>query len=102
MPGKATLRVAEIVLDEGLARWWEGNTDDIGFSRASLPVYRHGFTVHALPCDRYWLLENLGAAHTAKYCRWSWRKLPREIKQLITNFALNGKPVEFLGPNRRF
>jgi len=75
------LRVAEIVLDEALCRWWDGGTDDLGFS---------------LHCDRYWLLENLGAAHPAKYANWHWAKLPREIKQLLINFALNGKPLEFL------
>lgn len=95
------VRVAEIVLDEALERWWEGDTDDIGFSRHSLPTWRWP-GCHALGCDKFWLLDNLGAAHPAKYCTWGWRKLPRQIKQLIINFALNGKPLEFLGPNRRF
>lgn len=69
------MTVAEIILDEGLCRWWDG---------------------HALPCDRYYLLENIGVQHPAKYSRWGWTRLPQQIKQLLANFTLSGKPLEFL------
>ena len=73
------MTVAEIVLDEALRRWWHSSL--------------------ALECDRYLLLENLGCEHPAKYCRWGWNRLPQQIKQLLVNYSLSGKPLEFLERN---
>lgn len=70
------MTVAEIVLDRALERWWDGDL--------------------ALNCDRFHLLTNLGAVHPAKYCNWRWEKLPREIKLLLVNHSLSGKPLEYL------
>ena len=78
------LTPAEIILDEALCRWWDGNTNDLGFAPNSIQ------------CDRLYLLENLGCANPSKYSRWRWERLPREIRQALINFSLNGKPLEFL------
>jgi hypothetical protein len=79
------LTAQEIVLDQALERWWDGMTDDAGFS-----------LLNSLSCDRFHLLENLGCANPAKYCRWGWRSLPREIRLALVTFTVQGRPLEFL------
>ena len=76
------MSVREILLEDALERWWDGEL--------------------ALLCDRYYLLEHIGAEHPAKYCNWRWRKLPRQIRLLLVNHAMNGKPLEFLPIERSY
>jgi hypothetical protein len=68
------MSVLEIILDDALERWWDGE--------------------FPLQCDRFILLENIGAVHPAKYSRWRWRKLPREIRLLLVSHSMNGRPLE--------
>lgn len=69
------MTVAEIVLSGALERWWNGES---------------------LPCDRFTLLENIGVGQPRKYYLWRWCKLPSQVRELAANFAMNGRPLEFL------